>query len=275
MLLTVDIGNSSISVGVFPIEEKTSDGMNIPKPLVCFKLSTETKKSADEYAIAFYSAFLLRGFSADCITAVMLSSVVPNLTDVIRNSIAQVTDAPTHFVGPGLKSGVNIRTEAPAELGADIVANAAAILARVNAPAIMIDVGTATSIFVIDENRTVIGGCIAPGLKIGLDALKDAASLLPTAALSLPGRLIGRNTDDAVRSGVINGHAMMLDGMIAAMRQELQTSAAVVITGGLAPIVMPAMKETVQYAEYLTLEGLYCIYSLNACKLNRGKHGKN
>jgi type III pantothenate kinase len=211
----------------------------------------------------------LQSFDVSTIRAVMIASVVPNLTDVIRQGLSRFTQAPVFLVGPGLKSGVNIRTDSPSELGADIVANAVGAMIRVQSPIILVDVGTATSVFSIDSHKTILGGCIAPGLKIGLDALKEATSLLPKASLTLPEQLIGKNTDDAVRSGVIYGHAMMLDGMIQAFSNQLGEHSSVIMTGGFAKILIPIMQHTVVYAEHLTLEGLYQIYLLNSVKIHR------
>ena len=269
MLLAMDIGNSSISIGVFHMNVETQDKDCVVTPEICFKLSTDVNRSADEYAFCLQSAFCLYGCDVGTIHAVMLATVVPNLTDVIRQGLLRITKAPVFLVGPGLKSGVNIRTDSPSELGADIVANAVGALSRVSSPIILVDAGTATSVFAIDAHKTILGGCIAPGLKIGLEALKEATSLLPTASLTLPENLIGKNTDDAVRSGVIRGHAMMLDGMIHAFSEQLGEKSAVIMTGGFAKVLLPAMQHTVQYAEHLTLEGIYRIYLLNSHKIHK------
>jgi len=267
MLLAMDIGNSSIRVGVFRTASQAEDTNTLPE--ACFKLSTDARRSADEYAFYLRAGFELHAVDMEECCAVMLCSVVPDLTEVLRQSVHKLTDAPIYTVGPGLKCGVNIRTEDPSELGADIVANAAGALAQCDAPLILIDMGTATSVFVVDGQKTILGGCIAPGIKIGLNALKDATSLLPAAALEQPAELVGKNTEDAVRSGVVLGHAMMLDGMIDAYRTQLGEQSRVVMTGGLARIVMPAMRHAVAYEENLTLIGLYRIFLLNRKRILR------
>ena len=265
MILTADIGNSSITVGLFDVSEDKPDG-----ELKCkSKYSTDARKSADEYAALIYNTFNINSVDASRIEAVMISSVVPQLTDVVKEALSRITDARVYVVGPGLRTGVNIRTDDPSELGSDIVANAVGALSVVKPPFVIVDVGTATSLFAVDKNRTIVGGCIAPGLRISLDSLKNSTSQLPAVSLSAPKEVIGKNTDSAIRAGLISGHAMMIDGMIDAFSRELgESELGVVITGGLAKSVLPIISHKTVYSEDLTLEGLFGIYKLNSKKLS-------
>ena len=164
MVLTVDIGNSSITVGLFCENAEKQDGELLCKS----KYSTDTRKSADEYAALIYNTFTINSVRVEDIDAVIVASVVPQLTQVIRDAIAKIVNARIYLLGPGLKTGVNIRTDDPAELGADIVADAVGALDIAEAPCVIVDVGTATSVFAIDKNRSIVGGAISPGIRVSL-----------------------------------------------------------------------------------------------------------
>ncbi len=265
MVLTADIGNSSITVGLFGAKSEGSDG-----ELVCkSKYSTDARKSADEYAALIYNTFTLNGIGAEAIEAVMIASVVPQLTDVIKDALSKLIECRIYVLGPGIKTGVNIRTDDPSELGSDIVANAVGALSVAEPPFVMIDMGTATSVFAVDRHRAIVGGCIAPGLRISLDALKNSTSQLPAVSLNATRSVICKNTDSAIRAGLLGGHAMMIDGMIDAFARELgESELTAVITGGLANTVLPLIGHKTLYSENMTLDGLFEIYKLNSKKLS-------
>lgn len=266
MLLAVDIGNTSISVGLFRKDTEKPQG----DMLFCSKLSTDARKSADEYAVLLHSVFSVRGFSIKDVTSVIVGSVVPPMTDIIKSAVSSLLSVSIYVVGPGLKTGINIRTDDPAELGADIVANAVGALLHTEPPFVMVDVGTATSVFAVDEKRAIVGGCIAPGLKVSADALRLHASRLPSVSLTVPDSVIGKNTDDAVRAGILYGHAMMIDGMVHAISSALGfTDAKVVLTGGLSNSIKGLLKHKVLSLEGLTLEGLWGIYRYNERKTKK------
>ncbi len=255
MVFVVDIGNSSITVGLFDVDTG----------LVCkSKYSTDTRKSADEYASLIYNTFALNSIDPVKVNTAVISSVVPTLTEVIRSAVMKVCKTRIYVLGPGLKTKVNISTDDPAELGADIVANAVGALGISEPPLVVTDVGTATSIFAINRNRSIIGCSIAPGIRISLDALKNSTSQLPSVSLSAPDGVVGKNTEDSMRSGLIFGHAMMIDGMIDAFAESMgERSVTAVITGGLAHTVLPLLKHKVIYSEDLTLDGLFGVYKIN------------
>ncbi len=265
MILIADIGNSSITVGLFGINDENPSG----KLLCKSKYSTDARKSSDEYAALIYNTLSINSMDTSAIEAVMLSSVVPQLTEIIKDALSKIARARIYLLGPGLKTGVNIRTEDPSELGSDIVANAVGALSLLAPPFVMVDIGTATSIFAVDRNRAIVGGCIAPGLRISLDSLKNSTSQLPAVSLNAPKSVIGKNTDNAIRAGLIAGHAMMIDGMVDSFADELGEAAlGVVVTGGLANTVLPLIRHKTVFSEDLTLEGLFGIYKLNSKKLS-------
>lgn len=261
MVLIADIGNSSITVGLFRVNAERSHDS-----LVCkSKYSTDTRKSADEYAALIYNALRINSVSAEDIDGVMISSVVPQLTHVIKEAFSKIVKGRIYLLGPGLKTGINIRTDDPSQLGSDIVANAVGALDIVKPPFVVIDVGTATSVFAVNKDRAIIGGAIAPGMRVSLDSLKNATSQLPFVSLEAPKNIMGKNTNDCMRAGLVFGHALMIDGMIEAFAKEMgERSITSVITGGLASLLTPLLTHETVYSEDLTLNGLLKIYKNNS-----------
>lgn len=260
MVLIADIGNSSITVGLFRTEAGGAYGELVFKS----KYSTDTHKSADEYASLIYNALTINSVKAGDIDGVMVSSVVPQLTYVVKEAISKLVKTRIYLLGPGLKTGINIRTDDPSELGSDIVANAVGATELVKPPFVIIDVGTATSVFAVNSDSAIIGGAIAPGMRVSLDSLKNATSQLPFVSLDAPKNILGKNTDDAMKAGLVLGHAFMIDGMIDAISREMgESSLTAVITGGLASVLTPHLKHDVIYSEDLTLRGLLRIYKNN------------
>lgn len=258
MLLAVDIGNSSIDLGVF-----AQDGNLVMKS----KISTDRAKSADEYAVLLQGIFLLKGVDRNNITGSILSSVVPPITIAVASAISSLFGIKTLEVGPGIKTGLNIRIDSQTELGADIVANAVSALGTAAGPLLIIDFGTATTLTVIDDKNTLIGVIIAPGVRVSLDALSMQASELPDVSIAMPKRLIGKNSGESMNSGVLNGHALMIDGFFGKISSELKTDKLKVIaTGGLAGTILPLCGTPIQYVPDLTLEGLKLLYHKNIFK---------
>ena len=166
-------------------------------------------------------------------------------------------------VGPGLKTGLNIQIENPAQTGADLVVGCVAALREHKAPMIIVDMGTATTMIVLDKNSAMIGGCIMPGVKISMDALTDRTALLPGLQLDQPKKAIGRNTIDCMRSGIMMGAACMIDGMIERMEAELGYETTVIATGGIAKFVLPMCKKKIIYDKDLLVKGLATLYREN------------
>lgn len=253
MILAVDIGNSNIVLGGI-------QGDNIAFEA---RLRTEPTKTSDEYCIDVKIILDVYGFKREDVEGAIISSVVPQVLNSIKTAIKKLTGKTALVVGPGLKTGLNIRVENPSQTGADLVVGSVAALREHKPPLIVVDMGTATTISVLDDSGALIGGCICPGVKISLDALTERTALLPGLQLDQPRKAIGRNTIDCMRSGIMMGNACMLDGMVQRMEEELGQKATVVITGGIAKFVAPMCRTPMIYDKDLLLKGLAFLYREN------------
>ena len=194
----------------------------------------------------------------------ILSSVVPPINHVICDAIEKVMYIKPMVVGPGVKTGLNILIDNPAQLGSDLVVDAVAALKEYPAPLIIIDMGTATTMSAIDAKGNFLGGTITPGIRVALESLVSRTSLLSQISLEPPKKAIGRNTIDSMKSGSVLGNAAMLDGMIDRFREELQGDVTVVATGGLAQFIVPLCRHEIIYDDALLLKGLWYIYEKNS-----------
>lgn len=256
MILAVDIGNSNIVIG------------GIAEDAILFeaRLRTDPTKTSDEYCIDVKMILEVYGVDVAKVEGAIISSVVPQVLNSIKTAITKLTGKTALVVGPGLKTGLNIKIENPAQTGADLVVGSVAVLREHKAPIIVIDMGTATTVTVIDETGAFIGGSICPGVKISLDALTERTALLPGLQLDQPKRAIGRNTIDCMRSGIMLGTACMLDGLIQRMEEELGSKATVVATGGIARFIIPMCRTPIIYDKDLLLKGLAILYRENIKK---------
>lgn len=261
MLLVTDIGNSSISLGLF--DRKTPPGGR-PALHMIAKMSADTRKSADEYAVTLRSLLAAKNVDPASVSAACISSVVPQLTHTLRDAVCSLCPVPVRLVGEGMRSGIGLSVEDPAQLGADIVTNAAAAVWMYGAPVITLDFGTATVMAAVNAAKSLIGVTIAPGLYTSLEGLRTAAAQIPYMELKHPPAVLGRSTVSATQSGIINGAACMTDGLIARILQEahLPASTPVVATGGLAPLVLPACRTPIRLEPQLTLYGLWRVYTV-------------
>lgn len=253
MVFTVDIGNSNIVVG--PVGP---EGVGFVE-----RISTDHKKTDLEYAMTLKAVMDLHRILPGEIEGCIISSVVPPVTGVVAGALHKLTGREPLVVGPGIRTGLNIRTENPAQLGSDRVVDAVAAIAEYPLPLIVIDMGTATTMSAIDEKGNYLGGVICPGVQISLEALASRTSQLPNISFEAPRHAIGANTVECMRSGAILGNASMLDGMIARLEQELGGPATVVATGGLSSFITPHCRHEIHYDETLLLKGLYLIYRKN------------
>lgn len=253
MILTVDIGNSNIVLGGV-------EGENI-----CFeaRLRTDTTKTSDEYCIDLKMILDVNHLSPVDIEGSIIASVVPQVLNSMRTAIMKISDKRILVVGPGLKTGLNIKIENPSQTGADLVVGSVAALREHKPPLIVVDMGTATTITVLDKSGALVGGCISPGVKISMDALTERTALLPGLQLDQPKQAIGRNTIDCMRSGIMLGAACMLDGMIQRMEEELGYQATVVATGGIGKFVLPLCRREMIYDKDLLVKGLAALYRDN------------
>ncbi len=253
MILTVDIGNSNIVLG----------GVEEEQILFEARLRTDATKTSDEYCIDLKMILEVYGVDAEQVEGSIIASVVPQVLNSVQTALKKLTGKTALVVGPGLKTGLNIKVENPSQTGADLVVGSVAALREHAAPLIVVDMGTATTIVVLDRDGAFIGGSISPGVKISMDALTERTALLPGLQLDQPRRAIGRNTIDCMRSGIMLGTACMLDGMIERMEQELGCPATVVATGGIAKFVVPMCRREMIYDKDLIVKGLAILYREN------------
>ena len=281
MLLALDIGNSSISVGVF---DSWSDNVTIDAPQHQFKISAKDI-SADEYALQIYHFLKLKNilpaeqslyseFSGLALNEVprihyaVIASVVPSLTPVLAKAAELLTGKAPFVICAGIKTGFGIRIKNPEQLGADIVANAAWAVDHVPAPLVILDVGTASTLTVIDSSKNLIGTIIMPGIQVSLQALAGSAAQLSDIPLSAPEILIGRDSAESVRSGVVIGHCLMVDGFLRNIRESFAKKSenskfSLISTGGLSNVILPHLRNRFTNIEPLTLLGAAKIFALN------------
>ena len=254
MILTIEIGNSTITLGGV-------EGSDIR--FEC-RINTDRVKTSDTYCIDLKTLFEIYGIDMASIEGVIIASVVPQVLNSVRTAIRKLLNTEPLVVGPGLKTGLDIRLENPGQMGADLVAADVAALSEHKPPLIIIDMGTATTMAVLDPNGAHLGGCVCPGVKISLEALTGNTSLLPGIQLDSPKQALGRNTADAMRSGILFGTASMLDGMIDRFRAETGWDFTIVATGGLAKRIVPLCHNEIVYDRHLIIKGLARLYRDNA-----------
>lgn len=253
MILTIDIGNSNIVLG----------GVEEEKIVFEARLRTDATKTSDEYCVDLKSLLDVYRIRADTIEGAIIASVVPQVLNSLQTAVKKLTGKQSLVVGPGLKTGLNIKIENPAQTGADLVVGSVAALREHKPPLIVVDMGTATTMVVLDQSGALIGGCICPGVKISMDALTERTALLPGLQLDQPKQAIGRNTIECMRSGIMMGNACMLDGMVERMEEELGCKTTVVATGGIARFIIPMCRTPVIYDKDLLIKGLAALYKEN------------
>lgn len=254
MLLAVDIGNTNIVFGLY-------DGEELAHTL---RVSTVRTRTEDEYGVLLLNLLALRGVPTQAIDAAILASVVPPLTDVMADAIRHAFAREPLIVGPGTKTGIPVLYENPREVGADRIVNAVAAQERVHGPVIVVDFGTATTFDCISPKGEYLGGVIVPGLRVSLDGLLASAAKLHPIELAAPPRVLGRNTTHALQSGVILGHAALVDGMLERLENELEYASHVIATGGLATLIAKHTRRIHQVEVNLTLDGLRILHQRNA-----------
>jgi len=253
MLLAIDIGNSNVVVGF--VQDHTI--------LRKARIATDTVKTSDQYWMELKNILGLFDIRTEQIEGVIISSVVPPVLNSCRTAVMKLTGLEPMVVGPGMKTGVNVLLDNPVQIGSDLITAAAAALREYPTPTIIIDMGTATTITVLDRNGAFLGGSICPGVRISSEALSNRTAQLPGISLEAPARAIGKNTVDCMRSGLMLGAAAMLDGLIERMEEELKQPATVVATGGIARYVIPMCKREIRYDHDLLLKGLVILYEKN------------
>lgn len=253
MILTIDIGNTNIVLGGFDDE----------KLRFISRISTNAKKTDAEYATKLKSILSLYGVDNSEVSGAAISSVVPILTQTMANAIKIVFKVKAIIVGPGIKTGINLLADNPAQVGADLICACVAAAKLYTPPVLIIDMGTATKFMLVDESKSFTGVSIMPGVEISLKALTGGAAQLPQISLVPPKKLLGTNTIDCMRSGIIYGNAAMLDGMIDRIGDEVKSELTIVATGGLSRSIIPYCRHDVILDDDLILKGLLIIYNKN------------
>ena len=243
MILAIDIGNTNVVLGGI-------EGNDI---LFEARMATDSIKTSDQYCAELKNILALFDVVPSMIDGTIVASVVPPVPNSFRTAIRKLTGKSCLVVGPGIRTGLNIRMDNPTEIGSDLIVASVAAIHDYGAPLLIVDMGTATTITAIDKDGVYSGGCICPGLKISLEALTGRTAQLP----------IGKNTRDAMRSGIMFGAAAMLDGLLDRMEQELGTPATVVATGGISKFVVPLCRRKLLYDRTLMLKGLNLLYQRN------------
>ena len=253
MLLAIDAGNTSISAGCLENGE-----------LICKAQFSAERRTADELAVLIGQALRMRGVDTTAFEGAAMACVVPPFLEVLREAARLITGHAPLVVGAGVKTGLNIGIDDPSTLGADLVASAVAAVNGRTPPVIIADLGTATTIFVIDASARLLGGAILPGAAVSLEALAGTASLLPSIPFEAPKRCIGTNTNDCMKSGAVFGTASAIDGMIDRFEHELgDTETRLVATGDLASRIVPYCRHELEIDEDLTMKGLAMIWERN------------
>lgn len=253
MLLLVDVGNTNIVLGIHENH----------RLLDHWRISTDRLRTTDEYGVLITNLFHLHQLEMKQVEGIIISSVVPPLNPTLERMSIRYFNVQPMFIGPGTKTGMNIRYENPREVGADRIVNAVAAYDRFGGPIIVIDFGTATTFCAIAENGDYLGGAIAPGVGISMEALFQRAAKLPRVELKKTDSVICKNTISSMQSGVFYGYVGQVDGIVYRMKEELGAETAVVATGGLASLIASESKTIDYVAPMLTLEGLALIYEQN------------
>ena len=253
MLLAIDIGNTNLVIGC----------MENDQILFKARIATDRLRTSDQYGVEIKNMLEAYGVQIKDIDDCIISSVVPPVFNSVKTGVMKIIGKQPMVVGPGLKTGLNIHVDVPSQVGSDRIVIAVAALAEYKAPLILMDLGTATTIEVVEPENTYLGGVIIPGVKISLDALTSRAAQLPGISLDKPKQVIGKNTVDCMRSGMIYGTASMIDGLIDRMEEELGHPSTLVATGGMAQFITPLCKHNIILEKDLLLKGLNIIYKKN------------
>ena len=253
MLLTIDIGNTNIVLGGF-----SGDSVSFVA-----RMATNTAETEDEYAVKIRSILSLHSVKPENIEGAIIASVVPPLNAAMEKAICFVSGKTPLFVGPGIKTGINIHCDNPSTVGADLICACVAAHHLYGSPSLVVDMGTATKIMLMDQNGTFCGASIIPGVGIGLRALASGTAQLPQISLAAPPSVIGKNTADCMRSGVVFGNACLIDGMLDRFCKEMGEALPVYATGGLAPTIIPHCEHKITIDEHMVLKGLRILYYKN------------
>ena len=260
MLLALDVGNSNTVFCLFA----PATGAEPAHMVADWRVTTPHKQTADELGVLFQALFSMRGLTPEIVTGIAVSSVVPPLDAAIRSLCETFFHIRPLFIEPGVKTGLPVLTDNPSEAGADRIVNCVAAFDRLGGPTIVVDMGTATTFDVVSAEAEYLGGALMTGIEISLEALSERGARLPKIDLAPPKSVIGKNTVDAIRSGVVFGYAGAVDAILRRLYDELGERTAVIATGGLARLVVPYTEEIEEVDDLLTLTGLRLLHERNS-----------
>ena len=249
-ILTIDIGNSNICIGC----------VNDHHPEFAERLHSDRNKTDLEFAVLVKMVLELHQVDMSQLDGAIISSVVPPLTDLLQNAVEKLTGIRSLVVAPGIKTGIQIL---PQGVGSDLVVGAVAAIEYYSAPAIIIDMGTATTIIAVDHKNTFIGGTIFPGIALALQSLESGTAQLPHIQLKAPKKVINTDTTDSMQAGVVYGNAGAIDALIDRMQSELGCEATIIACGGLAPLIIPYCRHNIIIDDALLLKGLDTLFYKN------------
>lgn len=253
MILAIDIGNSNIVLGCIEQGEISN----------IVRIHTDEKATSADYAIKLHEIFEIYDIDCKGFEGAVICSSVPTVAMSLKSAIKKLCGVDTMVIGPGIKTGMNIRIDDPATLGPDLVAGSVSAVTYYGTPCIIVDMGTATTLFVVDGKNNFRGGAIVPGVKLSYRALAAGTSLLPDISITAPNKVISTNTVDCMRSGAVFGHASLIDGMIDRMEEALGEKCTVVATGGIARFIVPYCRHEMVCDNDLLLKGLWVLYNKN------------
>ncbi len=274
MLLVLDVGNTNTVLGVFKATEDEQGAVHFGKLIANWRVSTTKTQTVDEYGVLFRNLFAMNGLDVSSVQGTVISSVVPPLDSTLREVCERYFRMKPLFIEPGVKTGMPVHYDNPAEVGADRIVNSVAAFEKYGGPCIVVDFGTATTFDVVSPKGEYLGGVITPGIGISADALFEHTARLPRVDIRKPHRVLATNTVNSLQSGLYYGYLGLIDGILERLMAEMGSKVTVVATGGLASLMGGGSKYIKEVDDLLTLDGLRIIYERNLLHARRREHGQ-